>query len=169
MEVFNMNVVQQPNDDNEILYTLKGTNGQLYVYENKIVISRKGVIAFMNHGLKGAKTIPISQIKSIQVKLSKLTAGYIQFGVGGGLENVGGLQQAASDENSITFPYRYNKLVNEIKTYIENIMLKQNDTSTSNNVSISTADEIKRFKELLDMGIITQDEFEAKKKQLLGL
>lgn len=29
--------------------------------------------------------------------------------------------------------------------------------------------ELKRYKELLDMGIITQDEFAAKKKQLLGL
>ncbi len=169
-----MNLVQQANENSstqndKVIYTLKGTNGQLYVYENKIVISRKGVIAFMNHGLKGSKTIPISQIKSVQVKSSKLTAGYIQFGVGGGLENVRGLQQAASDENSITFPYRYNNLVNDIKTYIENIMLKQNDTSTSSNVSISIADEIKGFKELLDMGAITQDEFDAKKKQLLGL
>lgn len=34
---------------------------------------------------------------------------------------------------------------------------------------ISSADEIKKFKELLDMGIITQEEFDAKKKQLLGL
>ena len=34
---------------------------------------------------------------------------------------------------------------------------------------VSAADEIKKFKELLDMGIITQEEFEAKKKQLLGL
>lgn len=29
--------------------------------------------------------------------------------------------------------------------------------------------ELKRYKELLDMGIITQDEFDAKKEQLLGL
>ena len=29
--------------------------------------------------------------------------------------------------------------------------------------------ELKKFKELLDMGIITQEEFDAKKKQLLGL
>ncbi len=34
---------------------------------------------------------------------------------------------------------------------------------------ISPADEIKKFKELLDSGIITQEEFDAKKKQLLGL
>lgn len=31
------------------------------------------------------------------------------------------------------------------------------------------ADEIKKYKELLDSGIITQEEFDAKKKQLLGL
>lgn len=33
----------------------------------------------------------------------------------------------------------------------------------------SDADELKKFKELLDSGIITQEEFDAKKKQLLGL
>ena len=33
----------------------------------------------------------------------------------------------------------------------------------------SPADEIKRYKELLDDGIITNEEFEEKKKQLLGL
>lgn len=33
----------------------------------------------------------------------------------------------------------------------------------------SSADEIKKFKELLDSGVITQEEFDAKKKQLLGL
>ena len=35
--------------------------------------------------------------------------------------------------------------------------------------AVSTADELKKFKELLDMGVITQEEFDAKKKQLLGL
>lgn len=33
----------------------------------------------------------------------------------------------------------------------------------------SSADEIKKFKDLLDSGAITQEEFDAKKKQLLGL
>ena len=33
----------------------------------------------------------------------------------------------------------------------------------------SHADELKKFKELLDNGVITQEEFDAKKKQLLGL
>lgn len=33
----------------------------------------------------------------------------------------------------------------------------------------SSADELMKYKELLDNGIITQEEFDAKKKQLLGL
>lgn len=35
--------------------------------------------------------------------------------------------------------------------------------------SQSNADELKKFKELLDSGVITQEEFDAKKKQLLGI
>ena len=33
----------------------------------------------------------------------------------------------------------------------------------------SNADELKKYKELLDSGVITQEEFDAKKKQLLGI
>ena len=35
--------------------------------------------------------------------------------------------------------------------------------------AMSTADEILKFKQLLDMGVLTQEEFECKKKELLGL
>jgi hypothetical protein len=41
--------------------------------------------------------------------------------------------------------------------------------SVSSPSSVSGADEILKYKSLLDSGIITQEEFEAKKKQLLGL
>ncbi|WP_334308104.1 SHOCT domain-containing protein [Aminipila sp.] len=33
----------------------------------------------------------------------------------------------------------------------------------------SAADEIKKYKELLDLGAISNEEFEAKKKQLLNI
>lgn len=48
---------------------------------------------------------------------------------------------------------------------VENLS-KTQDTKQTN---ISQADELKKFKELLDNGVITQEEFDAKKKQLLGL
>lgn len=36
-------------------------------------------------------------------------------------------------------------------------------------ISQSNADELKKYKDLLDSGVISQEEFDAKKKQLLGL
>ena len=38
-----------------------------------------------------------------------------------------------------------------------------------NNEPVSNADELKKYKELLDSGVISQEEFDEKKKQLLGL
>lgn len=46
---------------------------------------------------------------------------------------------------------------------------RENANQSANNNSSSDADEILKFKQLLDSGIITQEEFDAKKKQLLGL
>ncbi|WP_037581435.1 SHOCT domain-containing protein [Sporolactobacillus terrae] len=54
--------------------------------------------------------------------------------------------------------------------FIEILIKKMNEPNKkSKRKPVSPADEIKKFKELLDMGAITQDEFDVKKKQLLGL
>lgn len=45
----------------------------------------------------------------------------------------------------------------------------QEDKDATTIIQPSVADEIAKFKKLLDDGIITQEEFEQKKKQLLGL
>lgn len=42
-------------------------------------------------------------------------------------------------------------------------------TVITQEISQSSADELKKFKDLFDNGVITEEEFEAKKKQLLGL
>lgn len=80
-----------------------------------------------------------------------------------------------TDRNRILFSsgmFSY-KLANEfaveisqkIRLALENYKENPSDATAT----ISNADEIKKYKELLDMGIISQEEFEAKKKQLLGL
>ncbi|UNL46375.1 DUF4428 domain-containing protein [Lactobacillus amylovorus] len=51
-----------------------------------------------------------------------------------------------------------------------NIISKPTNTeNNSNTTKVDPADEIRKFKKLADDGIITQEEFEAKKKQLLNL
>ena len=55
------------------------------------------------------------------------------------------------------------------KLIIERQQKESKSTIVENIISTSNADELKKFKDLLDSGIISQEEFEAKKKQLLGL
>jgi len=72
---------------------------------------------------------------------------------------------ATHDENTVMFTARQNKLVTEIKQYIENAM---NAPAASAAPASSTADEIRKLKALLDESILTQEEFEAQKKRLLS-
>ena len=46
---------------------------------------------------------------------------------------------------------------------------KPTETRPTPAATISPADELKKYKELLDMGAITEEEYEAKKNQLLEL
>jgi len=58
----------------------------------------------------------------------------------------------------------------EVFSTISELLLKrQEETKTSHKAPESVSDELKKLKDLLDSDIITKEEFEAKKKQLLGL
>ncbi len=52
---------------------------------------------------------------------------------------------------------------------IERQQARQNAAAPTVVQQSDSADQIKKYKELLDSGVITQEEFDAKKKQLLGL
>ena len=151
-------------------YLLNGVNGQLYVYEDRIIIERKGMLSFFCHGLSGSKTIPIKTIQSVQFKKGgPIANGFIQFGILGGIESKRGVINFTSDENTIMISMKDNILAENIKNYIENLIFSKDDNVKTIINQASSADELKKFKDLLDSGIITQEEFEQKKKQLLGL
>lgn len=57
----------------------------------------------------------------------------------------------------------------KIISLLDQITADNNTASVPPSSSVSAVDEILKFKGLLDAGAITQEEFEAKKKQLLGL
>ena len=62
---------------------------------------------------------------------------------------------------------------NDIHEIMSKLLVeRQNKTAqvTEKPASVgSNADELRKYKDLLDAGVITQEEFEAKKKQILGL
>lgn len=76
--------------------------------------------------------------------------------------------------NENTFTWDESKQSNEKMEEVYNYCKKQIDDYKSgiHNQTVaaaSPADELKKFKELLDMGVVSQEEFDAKKKQILGL
>lgn len=55
----------------------------------------------------------------------------------------------------------------DLRDATEEDISKSKQSQTAPNFSV--ADELKKFKELLDIGVITEEEFNTKKKELLGL
>ena len=64
-------------------------------------------------------------------------------------------------------PEKRNLISNEIRKIVDASQSAKEGGTIIN--SVSPAEELKKFKDLLDSGVISQEEFDAKKKQLLGL
>ncbi len=76
---------------------------------------------------------------------------------------------AATKKESLTYKTLYNS-AQECLSVLQLICSSQEASSENSNVATtSNADEILKYKKLLDEGILSQEEFDAKKKQLLGL
>jgi len=157
-----------------VVMRAKGTNGSLELLENpdKVRIVRKGAIAFLTQGVKGDKEILLSRASSIQFKKpSTFTKGYIQIGFGGGNENKGGLFDATKDENTIMFADKHTSAFETVKAEIERRMHEASKPSTAAQRPVggeSAADEIKKLAELHDQGLLSDEEFAAGKKKILG-
>ncbi|MBQ7009879.1 MAG: SHOCT domain-containing protein [Ruminococcus sp.] len=75
----------------------------------------------------------------------------------------------ASKNIKMAMPNIYKAILNNIK----NIKYNTNDTVNKSNTELidneKIANDILKFKNLLDIGAITQEEYDAKKKEILGL
>lgn len=114
----------------------------------------KGAFNYLVKGSKGEKSIPIKSITAIQIKEPRLTTGYIQFAYSGSSESKGGVFDAVKDENTITFSNKKElEQAKKLKALIEALQNESSQTKTSNT---SDADELIKFKELFDAGVITK-------------
>ncbi|MEA4925722.1 MAG: DUF4429 domain-containing protein [Syntrophomonadaceae bacterium] len=122
----------------DILMHLDGINGQLELYNDKIIIKRKGALPKIAQGsFREDKTIYLKQITSIQVKPGNIfTNGYIQFSLPGGNDSTKGLINATQDENTIMFVRKHNSVVEEIKNKIEHLQ-----STLTMHQEVSSADE----------------------------
>lgn len=156
-----------------VQYSLDGARGRhMDVYEDRVCITTEVTIGslFTGNVTDGSKEIYYSDVISVQAKAPSVTLGYIQ------LETASVMMNNDKDNffNENTFTYNEsdlpNGLADEVVKYIKDKVSEFKKAKNAPVVAqISAADELKKFKELLDMEIITQEEFDAKKKELLGL
>lgn len=142
-------------NDEIIMYATSGSadgNTWLITCTNKrLLFLDKGMI----FGLKQVE-IPIDKINSISHKKGML--------LGELMIHHGSSQMTIKNINKETL----SPMVDAINSEIEK-QKSQVNISTTQTSSPSAADEILKFKELLDADIITQEEFDTKKKELLGM
>lgn len=163
----NMEVAQL----DEAKYTLKNNVGDtLLVFETYLILKHKGALNFIAQGFKGDKRIMFQNITAIEFRKSVgFTSGYIQFTIPGGRESLRGTAAAAGDENSIVFSPMQNDDAETIVNYIEQRRTELAQPAATVVQPNSSADELRKFKELCDDGIITEEEFNKKKAEILGL
>lgn len=159
------NIVNSMDADEEIIYGFKGS--MLYINGPRNCITDYiGLISnkkFYYAGSEGNAHLPRLKEGTIELKdvhaisMGDQTMSFPPF-----------VQFEVLNEN---YKMGTHSNIQKIKETLESAVkaCKEKAAATINYSAVSAADELKKFKELLDMGVITQEEFNAKKKQLLGL
>ena len=158
------------------VFSLDGSRGKhMDVYTDKCVITTTVTVGSVVSGnaTDGEKTIYYIDVIGFQCKASGLTIGYVQLETASGQMNNGnsnfwGENSFVYDPTMTNITEDYMKVViSYIKSRID--IVKQARINQLLVATTSPADEILKYKNLLDIGAITPEEYEAKKKQLLNL
>ncbi|WP_191435541.1 PH domain-containing protein [Flavonifractor sp. An112] len=152
--VKHLSVIEDEVKPNEYILTVfigicNGFNSAYAITSERIIIAQKNLI-----GSK-VRSISLKFINDISLR-KDLLHGYIQVDTMKEQFTVSVLRNCADN----------------IYECIHTALKMAEELSSTKNQTIaapSAADEIAKFKQLLDNGAITQDEFDAKKRQLLGI
>lgn len=162
----------------ELLVKLKGSFGEALVITTKCLYVLKW--GFMTGQTFGGKcnSYEFRNITGLQIRHSVVT-GVIQIVSPGTQDNrhlgywEGGDNDALKSDNAVTFSKKDLPLFMEAAKVGRMMIERANTVAVPTVPSVAPAvnnlDQLAKLAELRDNGIITQDEFDAKKKQILGI
>jgi hypothetical protein len=151
---------QMLDEDEEVLYLFVGQAINWNVNTTACAVTSKNTFVFASKGLIGddnLKRIRVSDIREISVNSTLIVSNVVvetlteKFAV-----------NLANKEKAI-------KVQNTLRNYISRFEKEAKSSQNLGVAALSPAEEIKKFKALMDEGTISEKEFEDKKKQLLGL
>ena len=176
-------LLEQVEDDEDVKFAFWCLRN-VVLGHNAVLVTNKRIICGQNKNVKGIvltqkpllKFVPLKDIKDIHLIPQRWPlgpiGGKIMFNTGGGIVRYRFLRvRNRLLKKGITEPAQALQEAGLIDL-IMNLKLELKDDDQETIVvqsAISAADEIMKYKQLLDVGAITQDEYDAKKKQLLGL
>lgn len=155
------------------LYFIDGREGTLSVFPDYIELNFTGSLMkkWLSH-MGGVKRIYYHQINSIQKRdVGNFTTGTLEFELPGIVRSREASQ--SNTENVIHYDRRWQEEANRIYEYVNDKILQLHNpnyrqpASEENDAGQSPLSQIKEAKELLDMGAITQEEFEEIKRKSL--
>jgi len=155
---------------NKILHKAHGRNGSVELYKNRLVIKKKlgGLKRMLT---SGDKEIFLDNIKNVNYKSANaMTWGFIQFETPQNSKKLskGSLLASPMDDFSVNFSRKQQPEFDKLKSEIYGLR-SGGKKQTIVQTQVSDADELEKLAILKEKGILTQEEFDFKKKQILGL
>lgn len=149
----------------------KGHNGTVSFDGQFVTIERKGFLARASVG-KGEKRIPIGSITAIQWKRpGPIVNGYVQFTIGGGNEvrSRFGSQttDAAKDENSVIVTKKQQADFERLCAAVEGQIGADRRPPAATTAQPDVLVQLEQLGRLRDAKVLTAEEFESKKAELL--
>ena len=151
---------------------VKGHNGIVDFDGDFVTIKRTGFLARASVG-KAEKRIPLSSITAVQWKpAGPMMNGFISFTLGGGNEARSrfGSQtsDAVKDENSVIFVKKQMPDFEALRSQVEEAIAARHRPSAPAPAAQDHLSQLKQLGELRDAGILSEEEFAAKKAEILG-
>lgn len=142
----------------EVILKISGGTSHLELYQDYLTIKPSNV-----QRLSGsAKTIPISAIITVSIEKPFLATPYLQVVTAGMVPKKGDNLKGASANVVLIMPGNMSK-AKKLQEYVASYQAKTSAPPASSYT------DLEKLAELRDKGIITQEEFEAKKKSLLNI
>lgn len=122
---------------------------------------------------RGEKRIPVSSMTAVQWKSATvLGRGFIEFTIPGGNERKSKfgsqVSEARHDENSVTFVKSEQSAFERVREAVETAVATDRAAPPVPSTQVDIADQLRKLGELRDAGVLTGDEFAAKKVELLA-
>ena len=151
-------------------FTFSAYDGEMTIFDHKVVLSPKGFLTKISKGSTGDKDIDIEAISAVQIKKPGLTSGFIQLTIRGEQAARGGAFNAAQDENAL--------ILRNKKQYAEALQAKQiveaikargrHSAATPPPVADDPMVMLEKLAALHAAGHLTDDEFGSKKSEILS-